>query len=248
MERTMIIAHRGAAGEAPENTLAAFQLAVEQKCDAIELDVHLTKDGELAVIHDDTVKRTTNGKGRVGDMTVKELKKLDAGLWFGESFQKERIPLLDEVFEVVPDHILINVEIKNVPSFYKGIEKKLYEKLVQYNRIENTIVSSFDHQCLTTMKKLENSLKIGLLYQVNLLDHVAYTKLFDFPIYSLHPHRHYIKKENITDAMEKGLAVYPWNVNKEKEMNDFLKLGISGIITDYPGKLYNLRSEASIPS
>src|SRR5690625_6609337 len=114
--KPLIIAHRGASGNAPENTLAAFQLAVEEGADGIELDVHLSKDGELVVIHDDTLDRTTNGTGRVQDKDLDELKTYDAGSWFDSKFASERIPLLQEVIDILPDDVFLNVEIKNSPT------------------------------------------------------------------------------------------------------------------------------------
>src|SRR5512143_1091036 len=110
----LVIAHRGSAAYAPENTLAAFQLAAEQGADAIELDVDLTRDGHMVIMHDATIDRTTDGHGRVGDLTLEELRRVDAGAWKDAAFQGERVPLLEEVFEAVGQRLLINVEIKGM--------------------------------------------------------------------------------------------------------------------------------------
>jgi glycerophosphoryl diester phosphodiesterase len=241
--RPLIIAHRGAAGEAPENTLAAFNLALEQGCDAIELDVHLSADGELIVCHDNDIDRTTTGAGKISEMTVTELKKYDAGLWFHEKYKNEKLPLLREVFDLVPNGIMINVEIKNIPSYYQGIEQKLLDLLIEKNRVHQVVVSSFDHKCLVRLKQLENDVKIGLLYYTNLIDHKGYSDLLGVPVYSLHPQFSAINQDDIYSATGCGLEVYPWTVNNEKEMKSLIDLGVTGIITDYPGKLKKLLNE-----
>ena len=236
----LIIAHRGASGEAPENTLAAFQLALTQGCDGLELDIHLTKDGQLAVIHDENIKRTTNGEGLIGEMTTAELKKYDAGSWFSNKYKGEKIPLLGEVFELVPKEILINIEIKNIPSYYEGIEEKLLELLRHYDRIDQVIVSSFDHQCLYRLKKQNKNIKIGLLYYENVVDHVEFAKLFGLPVESLHPDQRAIRDKDVRMAIENGLKVFTWTCNSEENMKRMMDYGVSGIITNYPAKLHSL--------
>lgn len=233
----LIIAHRGASGEAPENTLAAFQLAIEQGCDGIELDIHVTKDGQLIVIHDENIKRTTNGEGFVGDMTAEQLKKYDAGSWFSAKYKDERLPLLEEVLEIVPKEIFINIEIKNIPSYYEGIEKKLLDIIVQKRRINQVIVSSFDHQCLYRLKKLNRRISIGLLYCENVVDPVAFAKLFGFPVVSLHPDYKAIREIEIMKAVQSGLKVFPWTVNSVDNMERMIRYGVSGIITNYPKRM-----------
>lgn len=238
--RTLIIGHRGASGEAPENTLAAFQLALQQGCDGIELDIHLTKDGQLAVIHDENIKRTTNGEGLIGEMTSAEMKKYDAGSWFSSKYKGEKIPLLEEVFELVPKEILINIEVKNIPSFYEGIEEKLLDVLKCYDRVDQVLVSSFDHQCLYRIKKQNSNIKIGLLYFENVVDHVGFAKLFGLPVESLNPDQRALRAEDVRKAIENGLKVYTWTCNSEENMKRMIDNGVSGIITNYPARLKSL--------
>ncbi|KEF36180.1 glycerophosphoryl diester phosphodiesterase [Schinkia azotoformans MEV2011] len=235
--RPLVIAHRGASGEAPENTLAAFQLGLEQGCEGIELDIHLTKDGHLAVIHDENIKRTTNGEGIIGEMTTVELKKYDAGSWFSNKYKGEKIPLLEEVLDLVPKEIVINIEIKNIPSFYVGIEEKLLDLLQRYDRIDQVIVSSFDHQCLYRLKKQNGNIKIGLLYFENVVDHVGFAKLFGLPVESLHPDQRALRADDVQKAIENGLKVFAWTCNSEKCMKRMIDYGVSGIITNYPARL-----------
>ncbi|MBZ4645997.1 MAG: glycerophosphoryl diester phosphodiesterase [Petroclostridium sp.] len=241
--KPLIIAHRGASGESPENTFASFRLAIEQGCDAIELDVHLSADGELIVCHDDFINRTTNGIGKISDMTVSELKKYDAGIWYHERFKGEKIPLLEEVFDLVPKEVIINVEIKNIPSYYPDIERKLLELMIKKDRIYNVVISSFDHQCLQQIKLLEQEVKIGLLYSSNLAHHRGYANIFEMPVYSLHPYYQSINQQNIIDAINHGLEVYAWTVNEYRDMNKLIDFGVTGIITDFPEKLKKVLTE-----
>ncbi|MDQ0878680.1 glycerophosphoryl diester phosphodiesterase [Paenibacillus sp. V4I3] len=231
----LVIAHRGARGEAPENTLAAFRLGLEQGCDAIELDIHLSKDGEIVVIHDDTLNRTTDINGRVNELTLTELKQADAGRWFHEKYACERVPLLEEVFDLVPANVIINVEIKH--SYGRKIEPALVELMKRKNRMQNVIVSSFDHKCLLFLKLLEPEIKIGLLYDINPGRHIALATGLGFPVYSLHPKHTRIVGEDVRDAIAQGLRVFPYTINDEERMAELIDYGVSGIITDYPRKL-----------
>ncbi|TVY09726.1 glycerophosphodiester phosphodiesterase [Paenibacillus cremeus] len=235
IQSPLIIAHRGAAGEAPENTLAAFQLAVEQGCHAIELDVHLSKDGEVIVCHDATVNRTTDGIGTIHDMTVEQLKTLDAGRWFDEKYEGERLPLLSEVFDLVPRHIMINVEIKG--SYNRQLEPALIRLMQEYNRVDTVVISSFDHKSLLFAKLIEPMAKIGLLYDVNAVRHAALADLLGTNVYSLHPNFKRIDKAEVQDAISQGLQVYPYTLNDEKRMKQAIEYGVSGIITDFPARL-----------
>ena len=156
MNKTFIFAHRGSKGTHPENTLEAFKEAVRLGVDGIELDVHLTKDGELAIIHDETVDRTTNGTGYVRDMTMAELKKLDAGSWFSEEFYQSVIPTLAEVLSLLKDtDIKLNVEIKSDIIPYEGIEEKVLQTLESYSYKNNAIISSFNHYSVKKVHELD---------------------------------------------------------------------------------------------
>lgn len=234
----MVIAHRGAAGEAPENTLGAFALGLEQGCTGIELDVHLSKDGEIIVCHDATLDRTTDLKGEIRKMTVEELKRADAGSWYNEKFAGERIPLLEEVLDLVPPDVQINVEVKGAAD--GQLEPALLSLLKRKQRLDSVFVSSFDFVCLERLKALEPEIRIGLLYSFNISKHYRMAGLLDGPVYSLHPYWARLDKQAVQDAVEKGLQVYPWTINEEEKMKQMIDLGVSGIITDYPGRLKRL--------
>lgn len=240
VHQPMIIAHRGAKGMAPENTLAAFRLGLDQGCEGIELDIHLTADGEIVVCHDDTLDRTTDGKGRIYDKTLEEIKRYDAGSWYSDSFRGEKVPTLGEVFDVIPDSIMVNVEVKE--SYGGQIELKLADFLRRRKLLERVVVSSFDHKCVRRIKLLEPLTKIGLLYQNKLHDPAAYAGTFDVEVYSIHPHFRMIDAEDVAKAAGLGYRVYPWTANDEQDLRALIDYGVSGIITDYPGRLKNLLS------
>ncbi|MDF2960939.1 MAG: glycerophosphoryl diester phosphodiesterase [Paenibacillus sp.] len=237
-KQPLVIAHRGAKGEAPENTLAAFQLGLEQGCDAIELDIHLSKDGEIIVIHDYTLDRTTDMTGTVNEMTLEEIKRADAGRWFDAKYEGERVPTLEEVFDLVPADVMINVEVKN--TYGRQIEPALLELMKRKDRMHNVVVSSFDHKSLLFLKLLDPEVKIGLLYDFNAGRHSALTASIGAPVYSLHPGYKRIDKEDIADAIAQGLQVYAWTINDEDHMAEAVSCEVSGIITDYPGRLRSL--------
>ncbi|WP_343045078.1 glycerophosphodiester phosphodiesterase [Paenibacillus lemnae] len=231
----IIFAHRGASGEAPENTLAAFSLGLEQGCDGFELDVHLSKDGEIVVIHDDTIDRTTNGSGKVRDMTVEQLQAVDAGAWFDEKYKGEVIPRLEEVFDLAPPEIVINVEIKG--SCEGKLEPILVELLKRKGRLDTVVVSSFDWKSLKHLKQLEPAIKVGLLYNLNLDHHEHLPAAAGTEVYSLHPNMKRWEPKDITGPQAAGLQVYGWTINQAETMTEAIEMGMDGIITDYPGRL-----------
>lgn len=236
----LIMAHRGSMGQAPENTMAAFQLGLDHGCNAFELDIHLSKDGEIIVCHDATLDRTTDHTGYINEMTVSELKKVDAGRWFHEQYEGERLPLLEEVFDLVPPHIVINIEVKQ--SYGRQLEPKLLELLKRKNRVDNVILSSFNFKTLQFLKQSEPNVRIGLIYNCNFNQHREVAKLLGVPVYSLHPNFHNIDPEDITDAITHGLKVFPYTINEEKEMKQAISYGVSGIITNFPAQLRSIIS------
>lgn len=239
----IVIAHRGASGEAPENTIGAFRLGLEQGCDGFELDVHLSKDGEIVVIHDFTVNRTTDGQGDVKDMLLSELRELDAGKWFSDAFSGERIPTLKEVFDLSPPELMINVEMKG--GIGSGLEEALAELLRQSNRLGTVIVSSFDYKGLANLKRIEPSVKIGLLYDLRMAYHWKLPAVAGCEVYSLHPGLRRIDAEDVKAVQEQGLSVFPWTVNEEEKLLQAISYGVNGIITDYPGRLRTILESKS---
>lgn len=232
-----IIAHRGASGLAPENTIAAMELAIKQGCHGIETDLQLTKDGEVVVFHDWSVERTTNGLGEIKDLTLSQILELDAGSWFSEEFKGEKIPTLVDLLNIVPKGLLLNLEIKSQSHDDRGIEEKVVRILEKYNRIENIIISSFNHMCLERVQKINKQIKLGILYEAHFIDPLNFIKSNQLDIYSIHSCSHYTNKDLIQTAHDNNMKVYSWTVNDIKIAERLEEYQIDGIITNYPNLL-----------
>ncbi|RDU37749.1 glycerophosphodiester phosphodiesterase [Neobacillus piezotolerans] len=241
MGRTKIYAHRGSKGTHPENTLEAFKEAVRLGVDGIELDVHLSKDGKLVIIHDETVDRTTDGSGNVRDMTLDELKSLDAGSWFGWEFQGAAIPTLDEVLELLAGTgIMLNVEIKSDVIPYEGIEQKVLEALERHSYKEQAIISSFNHYSLKKVRKLDPYIETAILFMEVLHEPWAYAKTIG--AFGLHVYLPVAYTEMARTATNLGVPVRVFTVNKEKNMRELIQLGVDTIMTDYPERALEIRN------
>mgnify|MGYP000882233484 CR=1 FL=1 len=228
--RPLIIAHRGASKEAPENTLAAFALALELGCTGIELDVHVSADGALIVCHDAEVDRTTDGSGKIAEMTVAELKRLDAGRWFDVRYAGQRLPLLEEVLDLVPPSVPLNIEIKS--SLHPDVNRLLLSLLRERNRLNSVFVSSFDFDVLFALQRLEPAMRIGLLYDAEAPDYRRLASERGVRLYSLHAHHSWIVPAYVEEAKRAGLAVYPWTIDAPDRMREALAAGVSGIISN----------------
>ncbi|MBI2846260.1 MAG: glycerophosphodiester phosphodiesterase [Chloroflexi bacterium] len=231
----LVVGHRGAMGHRPENTMASFKKALEMRADLIEMDVHLSRDGRLVVIHDPTLERTTNGKGFVRDMKWAELARLDAGSWFGKEFSGESIPLLDDVIEWARGRIRLVIEIKNGPIYYPGIEDKLGSLLRKKDVLDSSIIVSFDHESIKKVGELAPEATTGVLYACKPLDHISMGEKAGACL--LLPHWFYVTKEVVDRCHEKGLGVSPWGVNDLSVMEQLVGWGVDSIGTDYPDRL-----------
>ncbi|SDW07185.1 glycerophosphoryl diester phosphodiesterase [Marininema mesophilum] len=226
-----VYAHRGYSAVAPENTMAAFQRAVDAGAHGIELDLHLTKDDEVVVIHDETVGRTTDGKGRVRELTLDELRQLDAGSWFGEEFKGEKIPLLSEVLTLVAEKgLLVNIELKNNKIAYANLESKVITMLQEYDLVHRTVISSFDHYSLRKVKELCPDVDTAILYMANLFEPWEYARKVG--VTSIHPYRPTVVESMVAKCREYNLPVRPFTINQVKEMRRLIGLGVDALITD----------------
>jgi glycerophosphoryl diester phosphodiesterase len=237
--RPLNIAHRGASAYAPENTLAAFRLALEMGADGFELDVMLSADGHLVVIHDDTADRTTDGSGPVQEKTLAELKALDAGARFDARFAGERIPTLREIFDLVAgDRAFVNVEIKTDSLKGDGLEEKLVALIRRYGLGECLLISSFNPFALWRMRRLAPDLPLALLYAEDQRIHLR-DRWFAFLSHpdALNPSFRMATQEHVRRAKSKGHRLYVWTVDEEKEMRRLIALGVDGIITNKPDLL-----------
>ncbi|GAK61113.1 glycerophosphoryl diester phosphodiesterase family protein [Candidatus Vecturithrix granuli] len=229
-----VIGHRGAAGHAPENTLASFQKGLEFGADMLELDIHMSKDGELIVMHDPRLERTTNGSGYIKDYTVKELKQFDAAKKF-EVYRGERIPTLQEVFDFAKERATFAIEIKNCPILYPDIEKKLVRLIEKNDLVDNVIVIAFYHPSLKKIKEYNPEITTGILYAAGLVEpwSVAETVGAD----ALHPEYDYTLADIIEAAHQRGYPVHPWTINSAEDMQRWIDYGVDGIASDFPDVL-----------
>ena len=227
-------AHRGSLSEAPENTLPAIKKAVEHNAKGIEIDIQLSKDGHIIIIHDHTFSRFNRNAGRVNGYTLEEIKQIDVGSSFSDAFSGITLATLDEVLTVVPEHILLNIEIKNIPVIYDGIEKRLVECLEKNNRKQNIIISSFDHTALEKLQKLAPDIPIGMLFHYPIIKPWEYAKNSKLEVTSIHPNAVFLDKEFIEECHAQGYKVYPYTVNKFVEYNQFVAWGVDGVFSNNP--------------
>lgn len=233
--KTLIIAHRGASAYAPENTIAAFQKAVELNADAIELDAKLTLDGEIVVIHDQTLERTTNGKGLVKNSTIEELRKLDAGSFFAEEFQGEKIPTLREVLENFSDKLMINIELTNYNSIFDGLAKKTALLVKELGIQKSIFFSSFHPINLIISKKILPEIPVALLAIPGKAGWVSRSSLMRWVSPNLiHPYFKDVDKTYIEKQHRQKRKVNIWTINDPDEMEKFVRAKIDGLITDDP--------------
>lgn len=230
---TEIFAHRGASGYAPENTLEAFRLAMEQGADGMELDVHLTKDGEVVVIHDETLDRTSNGHGNVRDYTLEELKKFSFHNHM-EKYQGVQIPTLKEALNLVKNsRMKVNIELKTGIYWYEGIEEKTMDIVKTMGMEDRVIYSSFNHYSIQKVLEQNSDAETAYLFSDVPLNMEKYAK--DTGVKGLHPAVYHLKMADFLETyMKSGLKVRVWTVNNKEDMKMFIDAGVDAIITNYP--------------
>lgn len=228
-------AHRGFKGKYPENTMLAFRKAVEAGACGIEFDVHLSKDGELVIIHDETLERTTDGKSLVCEKTLEELKKLNASKLYPD-FEVQRIPTLREYFEFAKDkEIITNIELKNSIIDYEGIEEKVYELINEYNLSEKIIISSFNHESLVRFKNIDPNIKCGVLESSRLYKPWEYVKNLGMEYY--HPMNFVVDEKVIKKCRDNDIGLNIWFGQSEFDYSLYVKDGVTSLITDYPDRV-----------
>jgi glycerophosphoryl diester phosphodiesterase len=231
------VAHRGATGYAPENTIAAFDKGVEMKADYIEIDVQRSKDGELVIIHDNTVDRTTDGSGYVKDLTFEQISSLDAGSWKGEQFTGEKIPTFDEILDRYHGKTGILIELKS-PELYPGIEGQVAQKLKERNldkpQNEKIIIQSFNFESMKITNSLLPKVPIGVLTSNRA--HTTEQALKEFATYAdyFNPSYGIVSKELVDQVHSLGMKIQSWTVRSQEAADFLLEMNVDGIITDYP--------------
>jgi glycerophosphoryl diester phosphodiesterase len=244
LPQPIIFAHRGASAQAPENTLAAFELAIAQNADAIELDVKLSADGHAVVIHDPTVDRTTGSKGRVKDLSLAELRSLDAGTFFSEKYSGERIPTLEEVFESVGKRIFINVELTNYNSPRDQLVETVCMLVKKFGLQKQVMFSSFFASNLSKGRAYLPGVPRGLLAFSGLLG--AWARSFGFAFgryHALHPYLKDVTPQQVQRVHRLKRRVHVWTVNATEDMRRLFRSGVDGIFTDDPQLAVQVRGE-----
>jgi len=256
INRPWVVAHRGYSGRYPENTTSAFEAAINAKSDMIELDVCLTKDRVPVVIHDQTVERTTDGNGLVSEFTLSDLKKLDAGSWFGSAFKGESIPTLEEVLLLIRGKISVNIEIK--PESYEpagtsdAIEKQIYTMVENFGMNESVLISSFEHSFFSRIefRQRENNKKKSLRFaplQEKEFSEENILKLFKCKeAYSLHTNEKFLTPSLIEIYKSNRLRIIPYTINSEKRIAQLTEWGVTGIITDEPEIMWKVLQKLEI--
>ncbi len=236
---SLILAHRGASGYAPENTLPAFELALEQGADGFELDVQLTRDDAVVVIHDETLERTTNGRGWVADHSLAQVQALDASMG-REGFAGARVPTLDEVLALVrgTDKV-VNVELKTDRLRYKGIEERVLEIIAAAGVADQIVLSSFNHYSLRSLKALGTPIPLGVLYSERL--YAPWRYALTVGAQAVHPPVRFVRPKLVAQAHASGLQVNTWTANSVEDIAHMLELGVDAVITNYPDTALALR-------
>jgi len=243
-----VIAHRGASGTAPENTLAAIEQAIADQADWVEIDLRQTADNALVVLHDKSVKRTTNGRGKVNNMTLEQLRKLDAGSWFSPRFSEERIPTLDEVLETVKGRCKLLIEVKSDQKQLDVLAHNLALTIQRHQAHEWCVVQSFGSIVLEALSNLDDTL---VLNKLAVYKHPSLPFVYDGSVQTknllkldyltaINLNYKYLTRRAIRSIHSKGKHIFCWTVNKPRAIRKLIRWGVDGIITDYPHRVREL--------
>ncbi|GGE53962.1 glycerophosphodiester phosphodiesterase [Priestia taiwanensis] len=234
-----VFAHRGAAGTYPENTMVAFKKAKRLGADGLELDVQLTKDDQLVVIHDETLDRTTDGRGFVHDYTYEELRRYNANYKFGAKIDFCEIPLLEDVFKWCKDNTLkINIELKNNFIPYYGMEEEVISLIRSHRLSKRVILSSFNDESLVKCKQIAPSIETAILYNTRIMHPWYYAE--HLGVDAIHPSYRLIDRYIVEECKKRNIAVRPYTINNVPLMKQIIEDGCDAIITDYPERAKSL--------
>lgn len=228
MDKLLVIGHRGAKGHVAENTLASFAEAFKLGCHGIEFDVHLSADGEIIVIHDETVDRTTDGKGRVAELSLSQLRNLKID-------QVHSVSTLSEIIDITPGKSLINIELKAKMSA-KPVMHLIENYVVENKRnYRDFLVSSFDWIALKEIRAANPKIPLGVLTETDLELAIGFSE--SIKAETLHPHYHLLTAQNVREMQKRNIAVFPWTVNEPEDLAKMRAFKVNGIITDFPDRL-----------
>ncbi|WP_068671945.1 glycerophosphodiester phosphodiesterase [Oceanobacillus sp. Castelsardo] len=237
---TKIYAHRGASKYAPENTLPAFNLAYEMKADGIETDVQLTKDGIPILIHDENVKRTTNGTGFVQDFTFAEIRELDAGAWFSRKYKNTPILSLEELLNWIKfKPLYLNIELKNNKIDYKHLELIVFEMVKEHQLLDRTTISTFNSESVKRLKEVNQMIEVAYLTSKQNNKLVTYAE--DLGANAIHVKYKLLNDKLMNESRKKDMKIRVYTINKYPSMKQCFHLGCDGIFTDVPDKALSYR-------
>jgi len=242
-----VIAHRGGSNLAPENTRAAFQNAINLGVDMIEIDVEQTIDSVVVVIHDTKVDRTTNGTGRVDSLSYSYVKTLDAGSWFDNKYENEKILTLDETLQLINGRVILLIEIKDGSERYPGIEQRTVDAIKKFDAHSWTIVQSFNKKAIERVSLLDKEIETYYVigsgfkqYYKELRSQIDKDPSIRSGFNGIAVHHRMLSAASVDSLKQFGLGVYTWTVDKPEEMKKMIDLDVDGIITDSPDILIDL--------
>ncbi|MGN1399528.1 MAG: glycerophosphodiester phosphodiesterase [Erysipelotrichaceae bacterium] len=240
---TQIWAHRGASGYCPENTMAAFKKAIELNSDGIELDVQLSKDGQVVVCHDEMIDRVSNGKGFIKDYSYQQLKQFNFNNKMDDDYPFCQIVLLEEVLQLLqPTDLMLNIELKTSVFHYDGIEQKVIDLVNKYQLQNRIIYSSFNHQSIVNILSINPKADCGFLHTDGIIDICQYANKYH--VSNLHPAFYYLlDNEYVSNAREYDLKINSFTINEPQYIQAALALNINAIITNYPDLAIKIRNE-----
>lgn len=247
------VSHRGASGYAPEHTITSYQMGEKMHGDYIEIDLQMTKDGQLIAMHDEKVDRTTDGTGPVKDYTLEQIKQLDAGSWFNEKYPEYaepeyeglQVPTLEEVFQKFGKNASYYIETKS-PNIYPGMEKELLRLVDKYDINKKTLlVQSFSADSLKIMNELDPSVKLIQLlsYKANPGAVITDAEIAEIKKYAIGvgPNHTYLNEEYIQKVVNSGLEIHPYTVNEKERMQQLIDWGVTGMFTNFPDRLHEVK-------
>ena len=230
------IAHRGFSGKYPENTILSFEKALELGVDAIELDVQLSRDGEVVIFHDEELLRTTGEKGLLKEYTLNDLRKLDASANFQGVFGINHIPTLVEYLELTAEEgILTFLELKNAMIFYPQLEEKVAECLYRYGQQKKVIVFSANHPSVKYFGDLAPDVRILFSFDNWIFNYGAYCS--SQGIFACMPYYRALTRDAVTEIKSHAVSIYPWTVDEPEDMRELIELGVDGMLTNRPDRL-----------
>lgn len=240
-EKPIVIAHRGSSDSAPENTMAAFKKAIEDRAHAIELDVRLTHDNKVIVIHDSRLERTTNGRGKVSDFNIEQLSAFDNGSWFNPKFSAEKIPSLSDILKLTSTKVGLNVEVKPVDKNQKLLTETCVSLIQQYKLQKSVLISSFEHAAISAVKRLDKTIMTAIIYSpvIHLgKNPSSLAKKFEADAFVIS--RNYLRDNMVIEAHNNGILVFVYTVDNWSQLERMVNAKVDGIMTSFPRTIRRL--------